>query len=317
MTNPIKNILPQGLVGFLFFLVFAGCGPTFDPASLINDTRVVGARIEVEGAPDRASPKPGETANVTWLVTSPDTTPSLGWTFAVCTPATGKSSPACLQAPLVRFDGAASPPRISIPVPSQSVLGGATILMLYGGICAGVDPMPQFDPQNGLVSCPAGSRGTTVSLDIPLQLGDDANHSPIANRAFTLDGAAWSAPASSDDPCVQGPRVTAGSKDHVIGETTHDSDRESYTVVRGDPPVATATRESLQISQLTTAGKLKSQFSFVEATDESASTIVDVTWNAPEGAEVPAGGTRVTFTFVVRDDRGGTDWTTRNLCVTP
>ena len=116
MTNPIKNILPQGLVGFLFFLVFAGCGPTFDPASLINDTRVVGARIEVEGAPDRASPKPGETANVTWLVTSPDTTPSLGWTFAVCTPATGKSSPACLQAPLVRFDGAASPPRISIPV---------------------------------------------------------------------------------------------------------------------------------------------------------------------------------------------------------
>src|SRR5262245_7887378 len=103
MTNPIKNILPQGLVGFLFFLVFAGCGPTFDPASLINDTRVVGARIEVEGAPDRASPKPGETVNVTWLVTSPDTTPSLGWTFAVCTPATGKSSPACLQAPLVRF----------------------------------------------------------------------------------------------------------------------------------------------------------------------------------------------------------------------
>ena len=78
-----------------------------------------------------------------------------------------------------------------------------------------------------------------------------------------------------------------------------------------------ATRESLQISQFTTAGKLKSQFSFVEATDENATTTVDVTWDAPEAAEVQATGEAVTFTFVVRDDRGGTDWTTRVLCVTP
>jgi hypothetical protein len=85
----------------------------------------------------------------------------------------------------------------------------------------------------------------------------------------------------------------------------------------GAPPVATSARESLQISQFTTAGKLKSQFSFVEATDENASTTVDVTWEAPEAAEVAAGGTGVTFSFVVRDDRGGTDWTTRTLCVTP
>jgi hypothetical protein len=116
---------------------------------------------------------------------------------------------------------------------------------------------------------------------------------------------------------VQGPRVTAGSKGHVIGDTTESSDREPYTIVTGDPPVAASTRESLQISQFTTAGKLKSQFSFVEATDENATTTVDVTWDAPEAALVPAAGAAVTFTFVVRDDRGGADWTTRTLCVTP
>ena len=49
MTNTIKDTLLQGLVGFLFALLFAGCGPTFDPASLITNTRIVGARIEVEG----------------------------------------------------------------------------------------------------------------------------------------------------------------------------------------------------------------------------------------------------------------------------
>ncbi len=314
MTNTIKNMLLLGFCGFLFT---AGCSPTFDPASLIANTRVVGARIEVEGAPDRASPVPGETANVTWLVTAPDDTPPLGWTFAVCAPGTGTSSPACLAAPLARFDGTASPPRISIAVPSEPVLAGATSLALYGGICAGVDSMPAFDSQSGLVSCTNGGRGTTVSLVMPLQRGDDANHNPTADRAFTLDGTAWPAPTATDDPCTQGPRVTAGSKDHVIGDTTEGSDREPYTVVVGDPPVATAAREGLQISQFTNAGKLKSQFSFVDATDQNAMTTVEVTWDAPEAAEVTAAGAVVTFTFVVRDDRGGTDWTTRTLCVTP
>ena len=53
MTTTIKTMLLLGLSSFLFI---TGCGPTFDPASLITNTRVVGARIEVEGAPDRASP---------------------------------------------------------------------------------------------------------------------------------------------------------------------------------------------------------------------------------------------------------------------
>lgn len=315
MTNTIKNTLLLGPFGFLFVLLFAGCGPTFDPASLIANTRVLGARIEVDGAPGRASPMPGETANVTWLVTSPDDPAPLGWTFAVCAP--GKSLAACLQAPLARFDGIVSPPRISISVPSDAVLGGATSLTVHGGICAGVDSMPQLNSQSGLANCTNGGRGTTVSLEMPLQLADDANHNPLADRAFTLDGAPWPAVAAAGEPCAQGLRTTAGSLDHVIGYTTDGSDREVYTVVMGDPPVATPTRESLQISQFTTTGKLKSQFSFVEATDQNATTTVDVSWDAPDPADVPAGGTGVTFTFVVRDDRGGTDWTTRTLCVTP
>jgi len=314
MTNTIENTL---LLTLFAVVVIAGCGPTFDPASLVTNTRVVGARIEVEGAPDRASPKPGETATVTWLMTSPDATPPLGWAFAVCAPGSGASSSACLTAPLARFDGTAAPPRISIPVPSAAVLGGATSLTVDGGICAGVDSMPAFDPQSGLASCTDGARGITVSLVMPLQVGDDANHNPTADRGFTLDGAVWPVSTANDDPCVQGPRVTAGSKGHVIGDTTASSDREAYTIVTGDPPVATSTRESLQISQFTTAGKLKSQFSFVEATDENATTTVDVTWDAPEAALVPAAGAAVAFTFVVRDDRGGADWTTRTLCVTP
>jgi hypothetical protein len=309
------RLLWLGLAGCIFF---AGCGPEFDPASLIDKTRVVGARIEVEGAPDRATPLPGETANVTWLVTSPEATPPLGWAFAACVPGTvgGKPSLGCQDAPLARFEGTGAPPRLSIAVPVGTALGGAWSVVLYGQICAGPDSMPTFDPQSGLPGC-TGGRGTTVSLDIPLQVGDEANHNPTADRAFTLDGQTWPAGAAGADPCALGRRVAAGSKSHVIGNTTQGGDREPYTVRLGNPPVATPARERLQISQFTTAGKLKSQFSFVEATDDSAATTVEVTWDAPEAAEVPAGGMGVTFTFVVRDDRGGTDWTTRPLCVTP
>lgn len=311
MTNATNNLL---LIGLVSFLLNAGCGPEFDPASLITKTRVVGAKVEVEGAPQRATPLPGERVNVTWFVTSPDVTPPLGWSFAICAP--GTSGIGCLAAPLERFDGTTNPPRLSAAVPPASALGGAASFGIYGQVCAGTSSIPEVDPQGLLPICTNAGRGTTVFLDVPLQQGDQGNHNPTADRAFTLDGAAWPPPAG-DDPCVQGPRVAAGSKGHVIGNLTQGSDRERYALVLGAPPVSTPARERLQISQFTTAGELKSQFSFVESSDEDEETTVDVSWDAPDAAEIPTSGKAVTFTFVVRDDRGGADWTTRSLCVTP
>src|SRR5688572_20771284 len=61
----------------------AGCGPDFDPASLIERVRVLGARVEVADDPGRSSPRAGETATVTWLVTAPGEMPPLSWAFVV------------------------------------------------------------------------------------------------------------------------------------------------------------------------------------------------------------------------------------------
>jgi hypothetical protein len=309
------GLLLLALVGGV---VCAGCGPTFDPASLITATRVLGARVEVEGAPNRATPMPGEIADVSWLITSPAGTPPLSWAFAVCTPGTvgGKTSLGCESAPLALFQGTDNPPRVAIQVPSEDVLGSATRLVLYGEICSGAGSMPTFDPQGGIPRC-SGDGGTTASVNVPLQLQGGGNQNPTADRAFTFDGQPWPALASGDDPCVVGPKAAAGTNDHLIGNLTAGADREVYTTTLGDPPVATPERETLQISQFTTAGKLKSQFSFVEAADASAETTVEVTWEAPPATEVPAVGLPVTFTFVVRDGRGGIDWTTRAACVVP
>jgi hypothetical protein len=110
--------------------------------------------------------------------------------------------------------------------------------------------------------------------------------------------------------------VTAGTESHVIAFGTPATERETYTAVLGDPPAPAAKRESLQVSGFTTSGKLESPFVFVEALDPRDTTPLELKWNAPKLADVTA-DTPVTFTFVTRDSRGGTDWTTRTACVEP
>jgi hypothetical protein len=289
-----------------------GCGPTFDPASLVKSTRVVGAHVEAAGMDDRASAAPGESANVTWLVTAPEAVPDLQWAFALCAPASGGDL-GCTTPPLAVFQGTGNPPTAPVTMPTADVLGANSHLTLFGRICD--TSAPVFDPQTGNPSCVDGA-GTTASVEIVVQTPDTVNHNPVADHGLTFDGQPWPALAAGADPCAAGPTVAAGSEDHELSLTTEGADRETYTANLGDPPVPTQKREALQVSFFTTAGKLKSPFAFVEAADPNPETPASLHWNAPKVGDVAA-PTPVTFTFVVRDGRGGTDWTTRAACVTP
>jgi hypothetical protein len=289
-----------------------GCGPEFDPSSLVTTTRVIGARVEASGTEDRASPAPGENANVTWLITAPATVPPLQWAFALCLPG-HPNTLACGDTPFAVFTGSGNPPVIPIAVPTAETLGGSDRVLLTGRICD--DSAPVFAPGTGYPACASG-HGTTASVTIGLQTTPDANHNPKTDRGFTLDGQDWPVAAAGADPCAAGPTVVAGTEEHLLGLSTVAADRESYTTLEGDPPVPTPTRESLQISGFTTSGKLKSPFAFVEAVADGATTPVELKWDAPLPRDVAA-PTPVTFTFVTRDNRGGADWATRTACVTP
>jgi len=290
-----------------------GCGPTFDPASEIETTRVLGARVTVgTDTPSRATPLPGETAAVTWLVTGPKPLGAQGWAFALCQPALAGDL-TCGSAPYAIYQGNDSQPVVTAVVPGVDVLGTASSVLLYGRICDGA--APTFDPQTGLPGCAGGAPGTTAAVTIGVG-GADANHNPTADRGITLDGQPWPAPTADVDPCLAGPQLGAGTKDHIVDLVTAGSDRESYTTMFGDPPVSTAAREALQLSPFATAGKFKNTFAFVDAADPADAPVAEAKWDAPDAKDV-ATATPVTFTFVVRDDRGGTDWTTRTACVTP
>jgi hypothetical protein len=293
-----------------FFCI--GCSEDFDSTSLVESTRVIGARVEVENAPDRASPAAGETATVKWFVTAPAATPPLSWAFALCKPAPGGQL-GCGDVPFATFQGTGAPV-VTVTLPAADVLADARTVTLFGRICD--DAAPIFDPRTGNPSCASG-HGTTAALAIRVQTATVANHNPTADRGFTFDGQPWPVLAAGSDPCVAGPRITADEKTpHELGFQTAAVDRESYATMTGDPPVATTAREALQVSLFTTTGKFKSPFAFVEGADPRDTTPLTMKWTTPKALDVTT-DTPVTFTFVVRDDRGGADWTTRAACVTP
>jgi hypothetical protein len=300
------------LASLAALLTGSACGPMMDPPSLVQDTRVIGARVEVSGAPDRAMPRPGEAIRVTWLVTAPRAVPAMGWAFAACA-GQGGADPTCQGPPAVMFQGHGVPV-VELTVPEAHELGSVRELVLYGRICP--DGEPAVDPAGAQPGCAGGTEGTTAALAIPLALDrDEGNHNPsLAGQAATFDGQPWA--VDERQACADLPQVTAGTADHVLGLETAGRDRERFTTMAGDPPVPTEQRERLQISQFTTAGKLERSFSEVESDDPGERPAIEVKWKAPAAADVPVEGLVVRFTFVARDLRGGVDWTSRAVCVT-
>jgi hypothetical protein len=270
-------------------LAASACSEPFDPASLIDSTRILGARVEVSGDPGRSTPAPGESATITWLVEAPGELPPLAWSFAVC-PSASTSAVSCEGEPLLVREGVGQP-RVDLTVPTLEALAGARRLLITGHIA-----------------------GTESTLDVPLAFDTEANQNPLLRgRALWFAGEPWGEAASG---CESLPQVQAGTKGQVIRLETLESDRERFTGLTGSPPMPVATRESLQISQFATAGEMNSAYAFVEAHDERSPADVQMRWDAPGPEAVPAGGLQVRFTFVARDLRGGMDWTHRSLCVT-
>jgi hypothetical protein len=294
-------------------MVAGACAPEMDPVSLVERTRVIGARVEVEGAPERSSPRPGETANVSWLMTSPNDMPALGWAFVLCPGASAGDDLGCVGEPLAIFQGK-DLPTMKVTVPAREALGNARELVLFGRVCTASEP--KLDA-TGRPVCTDSGDGTTAALSISLELDDWTNRNPVLGAdAFRFADLPWRASAAGGAVCADLPQVKAGSKDHVIRIETDAADRESYVVMQGDPLRPTSKREWLQISQYINAGEYERSFSTIEADAQGDRPSVEVKWEAPAVDKVPAEGLVVRFTFVARDMRGGVDWTTRAVCVT-
>ena len=137
---------------------------------------------------------------------------------------------------------------------------------------------------------PDGEPATDFELRVPVGA---TNHHPRMGEVTLPDGC-----------------VAAGGPDVTIAVTTAAADREAYVDADG-----VARREALRLSFFASAGELARQFAIVEADDERAAPVVEMTWTPPAAADVPAEGMDVRLVIVERDLRGGVDFVERTLCV--
>lgn len=280
-----------------WFVLLTHCGDPLKPVYLVSEPRVLAARVEVTGEPERASPAPNEHVSIRWLVGTPEPDPVLGWALFACPAAPpGASLPGCAEPPFSSMLGepAAVQPVFEFDVPRLE----QDALLVYGVICADATALAEGET----AGCSSGA-GTRVSLDFSLA-SEELNLNPsIGPEMLRLDEQVWG-PGSD---CAELPQVEAGST-HLIELSLEEEDREPLVQqIDADPA-----RETLQISHFTTAGELERTFTMIDPSDRNLAARVQ--WKAPASTnEVRV----VRFFIVVRDLRGGADWVERTVCVSP
>jgi len=290
-------------------LVSNGCDDSLKSVSLLSETRVLGARVEVEADPTRSSPKPGEHAALRFFVAAPDGEPRFSYALSVCAVRlTNSGFPPCAGAPFasaLQPESGRDDARLDFQIPGELDLATTPHAFASGLICT--DSGLNFDV-HGAPACATGS-GTEVAFEFELGGPDSNNGSPtFAPDAFLLDGEPWW--EAEQGACDDGSstRVT-GKTRHTLSVDLAQSDFESLTPQTSLEP----SREILLFSPFASGGKLAHGFLSLAA--DSPLEQRQVNWDAP-GAEADR-PELIRFYFVVRDARGGEDFATRALCVVP
>jgi hypothetical protein len=296
-------------------LALSGCDDPLAEAQIIAATRVLGARVTVEDDAERAWPRPGERAQVSWLIAAPPPAPGFGYAFSVCVAApTTQGVPACAAPPFAEFaslDIGPEAPRIEFVAPDEDALSGAERLLVQGAVCTGEQPVLAVPLER--TRCAGERRLALLSVEIER---DQANRNPsLQDEPLTFAGNEWAAPSAewlARSDCAEGdasaslPLVPASGPEAHIGVRLSEADREPVRYFDEQRV------EELWLSHFSDLGRLERALSVIDA--QSSELGVGLTWRPPRRV---AEGTVARFYFVARDLRGGADWVVRTACVVP
>lgn len=338
------------VVGLLALSFLVACSESFPPASKVTDLRVVGARVEVEGAPGRANPSPGDDIEVSMLVIDQGPLPSLTWSFVACVPAPTRIGPPICRDVIEPCDGCVGPPpddedalpapRFQVPSEAELEAAEADGVVLQGVVCT--DGVPSTDAiarfllgeTDDLEPCephppdpdappPPEPEGRFVTVQIPIERDtEDPNLHP-GIESVRLNGPDWPPPYNEGVP--RDAPLTG-----CAAELT-DEERGRQPVAGSAPSTINLSvpfddfqsftvdgvdlTEEIQVSWLADGGGFEVSFSFIaKPTEDRPGTILTQWQPFPSASE---DGSLVRFNFVIRDGRGGTNWVERGLCVLP
>ncbi len=302
-------------LALVLLLLVAACGDPLKPPGLIEEPRVIGGKVEVDGEPRCAWPAPGEGATVRWLVGYSAQKVPMTWGLLVCPGLPQSMGVAeCAGAPLataVNEAPSTESPSLHFELPGADALAGIERALALGVLCSNGVPVLRDSIIDSGCSDPAAPP-LKFSLEIGIERDGEGNHNPNLSAAtVALDDEIWAAaePAAEAGSGCQGgearPAIVAGSGAHRISITTSAADRE--------PIPDEGRREPLELTVLVTGGDLDRPYGVIEGDAESDR--LEFAWDAP--AEAAADGTLVRVYMVGRDQRGGLDWAERALCVVP
>jgi hypothetical protein len=300
------------------WLLLAGLCACEDPLTdptLIDGPRIVGARVGAEQDPALAEPAAGQAATLDWLVLSDEPgafTARVAWCIGA---PTVLGAPRCAwetfaeQSATGRFG---EPLRSSFSVPAELEPGEAWLAWI--GICDGGEA--RFDPAASAFGCADGAEPLSGFYRGFVPEGAPNRNPSLADDSLALDGAAWLSPDASPPEVGAAclglglPELRAEQPSSVMFELGGD-DREAIENVPGT--YAAHERESLVYTHLATHPGLDRAFSAIDY--DAAEPAFEV----PFDAEAPASpeGSTLRFVLLVRDERGGVDWLTRQACLLP
>lgn len=309
--------LRRPLSGVLLAIAAAACDdPLTDPA-LIAGPRIVGARVSAELDPELAEPGAGQAARIEWLLLS-DAPGAFDARVAWCASApTVLGAPRCEGAPFAEASLAGvfgEPLRAGFTLPAALAPGQAWLAWL--GVCAAGEAT--FDAASSAFVCAAGEALSGFYRGF-VPAGTPNRNPSLADDRLALDGAAWEAPLAGGSPALEpgapclgrgSPELRAGQRSSIRFELGGD-DREALE----DAPETYAAhpRESLVYTHLATRAGLERAFSAIDY--DAAELGFEVAFDAEQAP--PADGEALRFVLLVRDERGGVDWLTREACLLP
>jgi hypothetical protein len=275
-------------LGLWLLLPLWSCADPLKEAQTLEQPRVLGVRIVTQSG--RASPQPGEDAELEVLLAGPDGTLDAQMAYRFCTAqGSTRGVPFCAAPAFaedtVTLNGSAIP--IAIP---RDVEGGAQLVLLAVA-CLTSEPRLSESPLSW--SC--------AGRELPLR--------------FSFDARASGATFANNNPELPTLKVTSNGVALPVDELRHSAscDADAPTLAAGavhrlEIALGADAREpgeSLQLSHFSTSGSFERQYSFVEGEQEPEATL---TWRAPEA------GVAVKQYVVVRDDRGGVSWASWSFC---